>query len=158
MATAFRRKDRKDWKSIWYFKYEGLDGKTIYGRGWPDRKKTKDHAETLEAEARAVRNGEKEAPRSWLKNRNRPIAEIIDDYLKWGRCQGGRYGRPWDAQNAQGKEASLVFWVKELGLTVLSEIDLGRVEKTVQDLIEKSCRRKLRRGGWKLCGRCAAGP
>lgn len=148
MATVFRRKDRKDWKSVWYFKYEGLDGKTVYGRGWPDKKKTKDHAESLEAEARAVRNGEKEAPRSWLKNRNRPITEIIDDYLKWGRCQGGRYGRPWDDQNAQGKEASLAFWVKELRLTVLSEIELGQVEKTVQALLAKKLSPKT--AAWRV--------
>ncbi len=137
MASVFRRPDRKDKLKVWYFKYKGLDGNTAYGRGWPDKKKTKDHAESLEGDARAVRNGEKEAPRSWLKNRNRPIASVVEDYLKWGRCQGGRFGRAWDEQNARLKDRSLAWWVKELGLTILADIELSRVEKTFQELIAK---------------------
>ncbi len=136
MASVFRTRDRKSGKlhRVWRFKYKDTLGRWRYGTGWPDRQKTLDHAQSVEAEHRAIRKGEKEAPPSYLANRNKPISEVISDYLAWGRTQGGRYGRPWDGQNARLKEIGLEWWLKELGLTVLADIDLFRVEKALQTL------------------------
>jgi len=136
MASVFRVKDdHGKARKVWRFKYRGLDGRWKYGIGWADKQKTLDHAQALESDHRAVRNGEKAAPPSWLKNRNKPIAEVVKDYLLWGKTQGGRYGRPWDDQNARLKEIGLKWWVAELGLTVLADINLARVEKSAQTLL-----------------------
>jgi integrase len=136
MASVYQTKDRNGKPhKVWRFRFKDHTGKYIYGTGWPEKKKTLEHARSIEAEHRAVSKGEKAAPPSWLKNRNKPIAEVIDGYLAWGRAQGGRYGRPWDEQNARLKERALSWWCEELGLTVLADVDLPRVEKVLQTLL-----------------------
>lgn len=136
MASVFRVKDREGkYLDAWRFKFKDSAGKWCYGIGWPDKRKTKLHALAVEAEHRAVNKGEKAAPPSWLKERNKPIADVITEYLAWGRAQGGRYGRAWDDQNAELKERSLNWWVNELNLNVLSDIKLGPVEKRIQKML-----------------------
>ena len=63
MASVYRVKDR-DGKYLpaWRFKIRNERGAWTYGVGWPDKTKTRQHALTLEAECRAVRMGEKDAP------------------------------------------------------------------------------------------------
>ena len=137
MASVYRRK-LKDGKRerVWRFKYKDSTGRWRYGTGWTTRQKTLDHARNLEAEHRAVRKGEKEAPASWQKYRNKPIQEVIDDYLDWGKAQGGLRGRPWDDEHARQQKLNLRRWVQDLGLTVLRNIDLPRVEKIIHDTLQ----------------------
>ena len=136
MASAFRRKGKDGRREkVYRFKYPDHTGKWQYGVGWPDKKKTREHALALEAECRAIRKGEKELPASWLRKRNVPIREVIDAYLEWGRSCGGRYGRPWDDQNARLKQLALKWWVETLSLEVLGDIDLQPVEKALRDLM-----------------------
>ena len=138
MASVFRTRSKKTGKlhPVWRFRYRGSTGKWECGTGWPDRKRTLEHALNLEAECRAVRKGEKPPAPSWLKNRNKPILEVIKDFMAAGRTNGGRGGRPWDEMNARLKETYLAWWTEELGLTVLSDINLGRVEKSLQQLLK----------------------
>ena len=136
MASIYKIRDRGGkLNPIWRYKYKNLAGQWCYGIGWTDKKKTRDHANSVEGDHRAVRTGEKAAPLSWLKTRNKPISEVIEGYLAWGRTQGGRYGRPWDKQNARLKEIDLKWWTDELGLTILGDINLHRVEKAAQALL-----------------------
>ena len=136
MASAYRTKGRNGKKHpAWRFKYRDHTGKWRYGTGWPDKKKTLEHALAVEAEARAIRKGEKEMPARWLRKRNVPIREVIKAYLEWGRSSGGRHGRPWDDQNARLKELALGWWVETLSLEVLGDIDLEAVEKALRDLM-----------------------
>ena len=135
MASVFKTRSKTGkLHPVWRFKYRALDGRWKYGTGWPDKQKTLDHARNVEADHRAVRTGEKAAPPSWLKNRNKPISDVIEAYLAWGRTCGGKGGRPWDTQNGNLKETGLTWWVEQLGLTVLADIDLARVEKALQEL------------------------
>jgi integrase len=137
MASVFKKKNKNGKpEKIWRFKYKDLSGRWICGTGWPEKQKSLEHALSLEAEHRAVRKGEKAPPSFWSKNRNKPIDEVIADYLAWGRAQGGRFGRPWDEQNACLKKTGLDWWVQELDLTVLSQINLSNVEQALQRLRE----------------------
>jgi len=140
MASVYRRRG-KDGKreKVYTFKFKDYRGHWRTGKGWPDKQKTLKHAQSVEAEHRAIRNGEKEVPPSWLRNRNRPIQDVVSEYLEWGRVQGGRGGRPWDDQHAAQKRRALKWWVKELGLTVLADIDLSRVEGGARKLLETIC-------------------
>ena len=89
MASVHRIRDRKGKQlRAWRFKYRDHSGRWRYGTGWPDKRKTLDHALALEAECRAIRKGEKAVPPSWLRERNRPIADVVAEYLEWGRAQG----------------------------------------------------------------------
>lgn len=110
MASVYKVRGR-DGKLLpaYRFKYRDASGKWAYGVGWPDKQKTRDHALSVEAECRAVRMGEKEAPPAWLKNRNVPIGEVIERYMQWGHTQGGRHGKPWDDQNAALKQSYLTW-------------------------------------------------
>jgi integrase len=135
MASVFKTKDR-DGKphKIWRFKYKDHTGKWAYGTGWPDKQKTVEHALTVEAEHRAVKRGEKVDPNTWLRKRNKPISEILSEYLAWGNSCGGRNGRAWDKQNAAAKSRYLTWWIAELSLRVLADIEVLNVEKAMQDL------------------------
>ena len=137
MAHIFRTIDKATGKphKVWRFRYIDSNGKRVAGTGWTDKRKTLEHARNLEGEHRAIRKGEKAAPPSWLKQRNIPIAEAVNDYLDWGRVSGGKGGRPWDNQNARLKELYLEWWTKELGLATLADIDLARVEKVYRTML-----------------------
>ena len=130
MARVFKRKGRR----VWDFRYVDTQGKCRQSSGWPDKKRTLEHALSVEAECRAVRKGEKEAPLDAAK-RNAPIQQVVDEYMTWGMTQGGLYGRPWTTNGTQAKRANFAFWIASLGLATLSDIDLPRVEKVVRDLL-----------------------
>jgi integrase len=143
MASVFKRRgpDGKK-RDVWEYCYRDATGKRVWGVGWADKTKTINHANEVEAECRVVRRGERAAPTAALKNRNKPIAEIVAEYLKWGRVQGGRYGRPWDDQNSNLKEIYLEWWTTELGLKLLADIKLVNVEKALQRLIATGSKAK----------------
>jgi len=89
MASVYRRtlKIGKAEK-VWRFKYKDHAGRWRYGKGWTDKQKTLDHANNVEADHRAIRKGEKPVPTPGQVLTNRPIREVISDYLAWGRTQG----------------------------------------------------------------------
>ncbi len=137
MACLYRTRDRNGkLHPVWRFKYRDASGKWRYSTGWADKTKTREHALALEAECRAIRKREKAAPASWLSKQHTPIGEVSAAYLAWGRTCGGRGGRPWDDFNAAQKERDLLWWTRELGLKALADIDMLRVEKAQQRLIE----------------------
>ncbi|MGD0092908.1 MAG: hypothetical protein ABSE73_23600, partial [Planctomycetota bacterium] len=129
MASVFQQKGR-DGKALeaWRFKYRGADGKWHYGVGWPDKTKTRRHALNVEAEARAIRTGEKESPAAWLANRNKAIGEVVSEYLTWGKAAGGWRGFGWAPVHAENRRRCLDWWVERLSLRSMSEIELGAVE------------------------------
>ncbi|MHC4253158.1 MAG: tyrosine-type recombinase/integrase [Planctomycetota bacterium] len=136
MASVYRTKDRAGKPHrAWRFKYRDHTGRWRYGTGWPDKRKTLDHALALEAECRAIRNGEKPVPPSWLRERNRPIAEVIAAYLAWGKAQGGRRGHGWSKDHAEKRKIGLQYWTRELGLKTLADIDLAAVESKARELL-----------------------
>jgi integrase len=143
MASVFKAKDRngKPYK-VWRFKYRGADGTWHYGVGWPDKQKTLDHAQSVEAEHRAIRAGEKPMPMAWMKNRGKPYSEIAAEYIAWGRMRGGRNGCPWDAQHAKLKETHLKWWQEKLGIAHLHEIALPAVEKELEALAKSGLKSK----------------
>lgn len=137
MASVYRQKRNGKDLAAWRFKYRDWAGDWKYGVGWLSKRKTMEHALALEAEHRAVRVGEKEAPPAWMEKRGTPFQEVVDAYLLWGNCQGGRYGRPWDDQNAALRKADLEWWRNELGLGTLADVDLGRVEEVIQAMFAR---------------------
>jgi hypothetical protein len=137
MASLYRKRHRNGkLDKAWRFKYKDFAGRWRYGIGWPDKLKTTQHAQELEAEHRAIRNGEKPFPSQRRNGLTEPVAQVISDYLAWGKTQGGRGGRPWDDQNARLKKNYLDWWVQKLHLDVLGDIQLDPVEKVVTELVD----------------------
>lgn len=128
MAYAYRRKDRSGKSGpVWWFRFKDDRGRWKSRRGWPDKRKTLEHAVKLEADCRAAAAGEK--PRAWIAAKSRPIAQIVDEYISWGAASGGRYGRPWPSKSRLQKMRWLAWWTEELGLRVLGDIGRAEVEQ-----------------------------
>lgn len=139
MSSVYKRgKEKRKKDSCYTYKYKDQYGKWKTGKGWPDYQKTKHHADTLEAEHRAVRNGEKTAPPAWQKRSRQPIQEIIVEYLKWGNMHGGKKNRPWAKQLSENKPRQLKYWTEALGVNTLSEIQLSDVDRCALELKEKN--------------------
>ena len=133
MASAFKRKDRHGRKrDVWEYKYRGATGKWLYGTGWPDKAKTLQHAQSVEAECRAIRKGEKDDTTATLQKRNAPVSEAIAGFMAWGKSHGGRLHRGWDEQNEKLTLVYLTRWTEQLGLAKLNDISLERVEKVIR--------------------------
>lgn len=64
-------------------------------------------AQRLEDEHRQIRLGYRPVPKSADKHRATPIQEVIDQYVAWGKSQGGRNGYPWAETHARKREAGL---------------------------------------------------
>jgi len=109
-------------------------GKKRYFMGSQSKRETLQIARKLEDDARQVRLGYREARQSHFKYRDRPFAETANEYLEWGKAQGGHKGRPWSVFHAGRKERDLEIWSEILGLKVLADLDnlLPRVERAIQ--------------------------
>jgi len=135
----------------WRFQYIHYSGKRRTGTGYTSKAATLKLANEVEAEHRLIREGYKPVPKSKSKHLKRPIKEVKDEYLAWGRKPGtGRGGFAWSETHALKKEKHLDWWVEELGLetladlegttikvkTKLSELQVGRSAKTVKNVLE----------------------
>jgi integrase len=135
MASVFRRTIRGKKSKVWYFKFKDRTGGWCVHRGWPNREDTLAHALAVEAEHGAVRRGEKPAPSHWSKGHLRPLPELIEGYMRWGRERGGRRGLPWPEPNARKRERYLRWWATTLSWHVLGDIGRAGVEQEVDGLL-----------------------
>ena len=88
-----RKKPNKTGKfQAWYL---DMNGHRVFFTGTHDRRETLRIAERLEDEHRQIRLGYREPPKSASKYKARPFTEVKEEYLAWGKAQGGRNGRPW---------------------------------------------------------------
>ena len=87
-------------------------------------------------EHRQIRLGYRPAPKSADKHRTTPIQNVMDEYLAWGRAQGGRHNHPWGKDHARHKTELLKWWRNTLNLGVLADLDdvLPRVEAALREL------------------------
>jgi integrase len=110
-------------------------------KGTKSERKTLQVARKLEAEDRLVRLGYKPPPTAAIRQRNRPFREVMNEYLAWGRSQGGRGGRPWSATHSGRREFHLDWWERKLKLSVLGDLDRGdlmvRMEKALRAVLAK---------------------
>jgi len=137
VASVFKRKDRNGKpRRVWSYRYKNYLGIWISGAGWPDKKKTQSHADSVEAEHRAIAKGEKPVPERWVKGHKKPVAECVEEFLAHGKLKGGRKGRPWSPTHARMRESYLRFWIDKLGLKRMSDLDgiLGLVDKALGEL------------------------
>ena len=113
-----------------------MDGRQKLFTGTRSKAETLRIAKRLEDEHRQIRLGYRPAPVAADTHRTRPIAEAMEEYLAWGRSQGGRGGRPWAKAHAYNREAKLTWWRERLSLETLADMDgiLPRVEEALRGL------------------------
>ena len=119
----------------WYVNHAG---RRVFFVGTRKEAETRRMAERLEDENRQIRLGYRPVPKSADKHRATPIQEVIDQYVAWGKSQGGRNGYPWAETHARKRVAGLKWWVRVLGLTALADLDdaLPRTEAALRKLQE----------------------
>jgi len=124
-------------------KYQGFfidqAGKKRYFTGTRKRLETLRMARKLEEDHLQVRLGYREPMQAHFKHRDRSFMETVQEYLEWGRCQGGHHGRPWAEQHLYAKKRHLHRWAETLELKTLADLDglLPRVEATIQELTSR---------------------
>jgi integrase len=104
--------------------------------GTHDYAETKRIAVRLEDDHLQVRLGYRPARSTAEKSTTLKFDGIVQDYMDWGRAQGGRGGRPWSAVHAVNRHSQLKWWCDTLALVTLADLDgiLPRVEKASQQL------------------------
>ena len=120
--------------------YMDMNGRQKFFVGTTDKDETERMAVRLEDEHRQIRLGYRPAPKAADKHRSRPVVEAMDEYLAWGRSQGGIHGRPWCKEHADKRASVLTWWRERLGLSVLADLDgiLPNVESALRELQDKS--------------------
>jgi len=139
----YQLKNKKTGKPIphskWKFRYLGVNGKYKHGTGFKDKQETARLALQLAMEADEIRRGIRKEPEIADTESLRAIMEHVEAYLKWGRTQGGRGGRPWSKTHLRKLEPKLLWWVKKLKLKTLRDIKLPPVEKVLQERASEGC-------------------
>ncbi len=124
-------------------RYQGFfideTGKKKYFTGSMKRSETLRMARKMEDDCRQVRLGYREPRQAHAKYRDRSYPETVTEYLAWGRCQGGRKGRPWAESHAERKANDLRLWGETLELKTLGDMDglLPRVEAVLQEMADR---------------------
>jgi len=135
--AGVRSKPQPNGKYVGWFM--DMNGKQKFFVGTATKTKTEQMAARLEDEHRQVRLGYRPAPKTADKHKARPIGEVFQEYLAWGRSQGGVHGRAWAAAHGEKVERILSWWKARLSLSVLSDVDdiLPLTETALRELQEK---------------------
>jgi integrase len=116
---------------FWYIDYEG---NRKWGTGTTSKKDTLALATKLEEEHRLVRLGYHPLPPA----KSKTFKATVDEYIAWGKSQGGRRGGPWGVKHLAGQQRHLEWWRQELNLEKLADLlgKLSQVEKGLRKLQE----------------------
>ena len=130
------RRLRSGTVQVWYRDWQGRRCYLTVGAEASESKTLK-KASKLELEHKEIREGLRPAPAPSAKHARRPIAEVMQEYLDWGKAQGGRGGRPWARQHAYMLGRRLTWWRDELGLEALGDMAgiLPHVEKRLRQAL-----------------------
>ena len=124
-------------------KYRGFftdyTGKKRFFTGSKSKAETRRAAARLEERHQKIKIGELPVPDVIDKHRARPIEEAKEEYVAWGKMQGGRGGRAWSQSHAKRKGRLLDLWIETLNLKTLGDLDglLPRAEAVVQELSKR---------------------
>jgi len=134
--SGVRNKPQKSGRyQAWFINYKG---KSQFFIGMKSKSKTRKHAEKLESEHREIRLGFRPFPKPESERRNLAFREVADEYLEWGKAQGGRNGRSWGKTHAKERKSKLAWWEKKLKLDTMDDMIgiLPKVEKALRNLKE----------------------
>lgn len=141
MAHVFQTFNKRTKKAHpkYRFQYADWQGRRCTATGTPDEDETRQLAEDVEAKHALIRKGHLPPPDQGKRNAALSFAKVKDEYLAWGKSQGGRGGRPWGEDHLRVKRLRLEWWEKALGLAILGDLRhiLPRVEEALRRLQEE---------------------
>jgi len=117
----------------WFTDYKG-DRKFFIGT--KRKSETLRMAEKFEDDHRQVRLGYRSIPEKADKYKNKHVTPIIEEYLAWGKAQGGRGGKPWGKVHLRKRTSHLEWWKEQLEFEVMADLVgiLARVEDILREL------------------------
>ena len=117
----------------WYIDHTGKRTFFVYSSS---RSQTLRIAQRLEDDHRQIRLGYRPVPKIENPRSMRGIQEVMDEYLAWGKAQGGRNGRPWGRTHLRNRRSQLEWWRQRLNIHTLGELygTLPQVEGILRDL------------------------
>ncbi|HLX62350.1 MAG TPA: site-specific integrase [Planctomycetota bacterium] len=133
MPYVFLDKRKKPY--VYRFQYTDHKGRRRTGTGTTSKPDTEQMALIAQAKERAIKRTWAVAPKP--SDTPRDAEKVIKEYLAWGESQGGHGGRPWSAEHLKHKRCRLEFWRTRLGLVLLTDIYLPKVEGALRELQEK---------------------
>ena len=135
MAYLFKTRG-SDGKFTWRYRIIDHTGKRKTFTGTRSKERTAELAAAEELKVKRIAAGLEAPPTSSRKHQHRPFDEVRDEYMAWGRAQGGKHGRPWSRIHAGKRDRALNWWKKQLGLEALADVDgvLPRVEEALRTL------------------------
>ncbi|HEY3319902.1 MAG TPA: site-specific integrase [Planctomycetota bacterium] len=135
MPTVFQTFDKNGRPHPrWRFKFMDYNGKRKTATGATTKSETVKLANQIQADNDAIRKGWRPPPKP--SEKPRPFAEVVAEYLAWGKSQGGHGGRPWSEGHDRMRKRHLPFWQQALEIDLLSDLNgcLPRVETVLRDL------------------------
>lgn len=96
-------------------------------------------AARLETREQSIKVGLVAKPTPAVEAATRPFSEIADEYIAWGRTQGGRRNNGWSKENLKKRMFYVKWMTSEFGLSRLGDLDgkLPRAEKALRGLAGK---------------------
>jgi len=128
-------------RNLWFYKgkwrYHVTDryGKRRTETASADEQASHDEMIRRQAEEDAFRSPGMR-PRSWIEHASRPYAEVVEQFIDWGKAQGGKLHDGWEAGYAERLKKILAWWKDQLGFRFLGDLDgcLPRTEQALQRL------------------------
>ena len=133
----------------WFYNYRG---ERTWFAGSARKKETLEIAQRLEDDHKQIRLGYRPVPSSAYKYISKPFLETVQEYLTWGKRQGGRGGRPWGKDHAFKKGRHLNMWADRLVLKTLA--DLGNLLPRVNTILGEFYEQK--QAGGTICNKVEA--
>ena len=93
--------------------FVNFHGKQQFFTGTTNRAETRRIAQDKEREHKQIRLGYRPPPKSTERHRLRPYTEVRDEYLAWGKKQGGHNRRPWNEKHAHNRSVQLTWWATQ---------------------------------------------
>lgn len=126
--------DKRQTPHIWRYQIWDSQGKRRTFTGTTSKRETQDVAQRRQLYENEIRDGVREAPQP--KFEDHPFEEISNEWLEWGRVQGGKRGHPWNWMHYRKCKLYMSYWRDTLKLKRMTDLTncLARVERALRVL------------------------
>jgi integrase len=126
--------DKRKSPPIWRYQIWDHHGKRRSFTGTTSKRETQDMAQRRQLHENEIRDGIREAPQPKLDDHS--FEEISNEWLEWGRIQGGKRGHPWNWMHYRKCKLYMSYWRETLKLTRMTDLAncLARVERALRAL------------------------
>ena len=123
----------------WRYQFTDWQGRRRTATGTTSEIETRRKATAIQAEHFDIRKGLRPAPNSAQRHSRDLLSLVVNEYLDWGRSQGGKNGNRWSHVHARMRQRHLGWWMDKLKLDVLGDLNgaLARVEHALRALQAK---------------------